>query len=153
MENKGRYIVLLKNSKYVINYIEKGYTRDLSIVDSKYGFDEYEVANDYIKNNKEELNSVVSKIKKEEEKRLIMMLEEEKLREENENANKNTKKKKVKKVKDVNSSDGFKRFVAGLLAATTLLVGGHFIGKGISTSIKDAKSISKAVNQLAIRVC
>lgn len=141
MENKGRYIVLLKNNKYGINYIEKGCTRDLSLVDSKYGFDEYDLANDYIKNNKEELNNVVSNVKKEEEKRLLKMLEEEKLLKESKT--KKSKKQKVKKVKDVDSSDGFKRFMAALLAAITLLVGGHFIGKGISTAIKESKSISK----------
>ena len=33
MENNGRYIVLLKNELFRINYIEKGYTRDLSLID------------------------------------------------------------------------------------------------------------------------
>ena len=54
MENKGRYIVLLKNELFRINYIEKGYTRDLSLIDEKYGFDDYGKANEFIKEKKKE---------------------------------------------------------------------------------------------------
>ena len=135
MENKGRYIVLLKNAKYTINYVEKGCNIDLSHVDIKYAFDEYEAADNYQKNNREELNKVVSNLKKEAEKKLLSMLQEENLP-----AEEKGKKQKVKKVKEVNSSNGFIKFLATVLAVAMTLVGGYFIVRGVSATIEDAKS-------------
>lgn len=77
MENNGVYYVTLKNEKYVIVYVEKGLTRNLASHDVKYGFDDYNIAVDFIKNNSEELDKVVSSIKDKELRKIHKANEDE----------------------------------------------------------------------------
>ena len=123
LKNKGRFSVIYKieEKKYFIIYIERG---NVTVLD-KYFFVDYDAAEDFLNNNLQELDDHVTAIKAEEKR---------KIEEEEERKRKEEKQKKRKKF-----FYGFRRFIAGFLTATTVLVGGHFIGQGISSAIKNSK--------------
>ena len=147
MENKGRYIVLLKNELFRINYIEKGYTRDLSLIDEKYGFDDYDKANEFIKENKKELNDVITNIKVEEQNRLRKMLEDEQRERENASASKKTKKEKKNKEKNETNDRRTKTrrgawFLAGIAAIPTA----YLLYRGVDSIVDDIKEKKSVVS-------
>lgn len=60
------------------------------------------------------------------------------------NTEENTKKKKIKK--ENKKGNGFKGFIAGVLATSITLTGGHFIGVGVSNVIRNSKDDKKVSN-------
>ena len=139
MENKGRYIVLLKNELFRINYIEKGYTRDLSLIDEKYGFDEFDKADEFIKNNKKELNDVITNIKVEEQNRLRKMLEDEQRAKEEAASKKDKKEKKNKEKKETKDRRTKTRRGAWFLAGVAAIPTAYLLYRGVDSIVDDIK--------------
>lgn len=132
MKNNGVFTVLSNEEKdYVIVYVEKGVMRKLT----KYTYPGYAEATNYLDGHKDELDKYVTELKnkeqaeREEQERIRLKKEEEEKR----IAEEATKKKAARKEKT-------KRGIASLLIAATLLTGGHFVGKGISATIKERNS-------------
>lgn len=132
LKNKGQFTVLYHDfaEKYIIAYNERGIVTELE----NHIFNDYDVAVDYITDNICELDNEITELKEAEQRRLEEE-EAERARLEEEERIKQEEKAKKKKQFAYNS----KRFIAGFLAAVITLVGGHFVGKGISTSIKENK--------------
>lgn len=122
MKNEGRFEILKKRKEYVIVYIEKGEQLDLCQFDSKYSFDSYEDAVDYVKNNKTELDKLITEYK-----------EHLRIKEEN---------KKARSEKRRGFWYSSKGIVASIVATAILLTGGHFAGIGISKSVEKNKKTS-----------
>lgn len=149
---KGKFQVIKKNGKYRIYYLEKS----TLILCSKKSFDAEIDAMSYIINHKAELVEYVSnllekqqskedakieketaktvkKVKKEEEKE---KRHEEKETKKAEKKAEKAKKKEAKKAEREKNKELRKikrnRFIAGVVATATFLVGGHFLAVGIS---------------------
>lgn len=137
-ENVGVFSIEINSEtgKYVIVYIEKG--EKIIIEGEEYNFDSYDTAEDYLRTHEEELNGFVTNYKKslgtgEEDD------EDDKTQEDDEDDKTQDDEKKRKK------SGWFIKFLSGFLAAVITLVGGHYIAKGISSSIKGSADDSDTV--------
>ena len=138
LKNKGKFSVVFDEaiSKYVIHYNERGNV----IILENYVFVDYDIAEDYVKNHLEELDEVITKFKEDEQRKLEEEEAERQRKEEKEKKAKEEKEKKKKKF-----IYNAKRVLAGFLAGVVALVGGHFIGKGISSLVKNSKNNSSIV--------
>lgn len=137
MNNNGIFTVLKnKAENYIIVYIEKGKTRELT----KYNFEDWNSAVDFIEENKEELDNYVTSLKVEEQRQREAL---EKARREKEEADRIAKEEEEKKKKE--RSQRIKTFIIDFVVTSLILTGGHFAAKGISTSIKENKGNSKSI--------
>lgn len=146
MKNKGIFQVLKKGDKYKIVYIEKGEVFYIFPSD----FNRYDEAMDYKKNNKEELDNLVTQKKEAEQKKREKEEEERKAKEAAEKAKKEEKEKKKEERKEKAKSfwkNAWVRFISGFLAAVIFLTGGHFAGKGISNALKNKGSKNPSTSQ------
>lgn len=132
MKNKGKYVVLStvvnNDVSYVIVYIENGKERFLD----NYSFADHAEAEEFIKNNKKELDDCVTNLK-EEEKRLAEEERQRRIQQEEEERRIRLEQEKKRRKKAYDT----KRFIAGFMAGVVTLVGGHFAGNGISNVIKN----------------
>lgn len=132
MKNNGTYNVICRiinkdKEEYVIFYTEDNEEQELY----KYTFKTRNEATDYIKKNKKELDQYVTDLKE----------EKERLKKEQEEAERKAQEEKAAKKKKRKSK--FLSFIAGVVATAVTLVGGHFIGVGISSAIKNSKNSNK----------
>ena len=149
MKNKGKFEVLKKNNKYVIVYIEKGEQLYLNELDNKYSFESYELASEYLKNNKEELDKFVfdykDNIRKEAERRIA----EENARKEAERIRREEKEKE--KAEKQEKRRGFwyslKGIITSIVATAILLTCGHFAGVTIAKKIDKNKDDKPSTSQ------
>ena len=147
-KNIGVFVaeIIEATGKYTIVYIEKG---ERVVLDGyEYVFDTYDEADDYINTHLEELNHYITEYKKslgiveetddetqESEKTDDETQESE---ETDEEELEEVEESEVDENKEDKKNNGlFIRFLSGFLAAVITLVGGHFIAKGISESIKE----------------
>lgn len=150
MKNKGRFEVLKKNGKYVIVYIEKGEQLDLSQFNTIYSFVNYELASQYVEDNKSSLDDFITNYKEEKQREIERKLAEEKAREEEERRNREEQEriKEEKRAKRRKFFSGWKSFVAGGLVFSMLLTGGHFLGVGISKLNKKNRNNNNSQSSL-----
>lgn len=119
-----------RSKKYEIFYLEDG----VEILCPMLEFDSIDAANEHIDKHLKQLEDYVMDVIQEQIKR-----EEEK--------EKKRKEKEEKKAKNKDKKgSGVKGFIAGVLAATVTLVGGHFVAKGISASIEDDRESITTTN-------
>lgn len=127
---EGKFQVINKSGKFRIYYMEN----TTMILCSKKRFDEEVDALSYITNHREQLEEYVSGIFKTQQDKEDAKVQKEaaktvkKVQKEEQKALKKAEKEKNKELRKTKRN----RFIAGLLAATTFLVGGHFIWAGIA---------------------
>lgn len=146
MKNSGTFQILKRGEKYKIVYIEKG----IELVEFPNDFKYYNEAVSYKKDHKSELDEVVTNIKEEEKAKILKEEEARKAKEEAERAKKEEKEKKKAERDEKTKAffgNGWVKFTSGALIAAMLLTGGHFVGKGISSAIKNRDSKKTTTSQ------
>lgn len=150
MKNKGKFEVLKKNERYIIVYIEKGEQLDLSQLNDAYSFGNYDVAIQFLKDNRTALDNLVTNYKEEKRREIEKKLAEEEARIEAERIKREEKenKKRERKEKRRNFWYSWKGIVAAIVAAAVTLTGGHFIAAGISKVVEKNKDNNSSQGSL-----